>query len=98
MKSAIAFIGQIFRSKAFGFLAVLFVAGTVLLIIGKLAGNEWLQLMQWLGGGAVARSAIGDFSTQKAEIEHAETQIQHNVAAGTDTDIATDIVHSTDKR
>jgi|WetSurMetagenome_2_1015567.scaffolds.fasta_scaffold390738_3 hypothetical protein len=89
------FISQIFQSKAFGFLALLFVLGTVLLVLGKLASHEWLSLMQWLGTGAVARSAIGDFSTQRTEIESTKHEVAKNIAADTDAAIQQRIVDST---
>jgi hypothetical protein len=88
MKTAINFVIQIFQSKAFGFLAVLFVLGTVLLVIGKLASHEWLSLMQWLGGGAVARSAIGDFTTQRTEIKETADGISKTVRGDSDAQLA----------
>jgi hypothetical protein len=94
MKQAFSFIAQIFQSKAFGFLAVLFVLGTVLLIFGKLASTEWLSLMQWLGGGAVVRSAVGDFSTQKETIGEVKNEIKKAVSADTDTELASRVVDS----
>jgi hypothetical protein len=94
LKTAINFVVQIFQSKAFGFLAVLFVLGTVLLIFDKLASHEWLALMEWLGGGAVARSAIGDFSTQKTEIEEKKNEIVKVVSNSSDAELASRVVES----
>jgi hypothetical protein len=87
-RSAVSFVGQIFRSKAFGFLAVLFVLGTLLLIFGKLASAEWVDLMKWLGGGAVARSAVGDFAAQNKQIEMTKNEIANTVTSSSDAELA----------
>jgi hypothetical protein len=95
VKAAISFVGQVFQSKAFGFLAVLFVLGTALLILGKLASHEWLELMKWLGSGAVVRSAVGDFSTQTKEIEDKKDEIRQQVVADSDAGITSRIENAT---
>ena len=91
------FLTKIFTSKSFGFLAILFIVGTALLVLGKLASTDWLELMKWLGLTAGARSAIGDFSNQNAQIEAKKGEIDKSLDADTDSELAGAVVDRTNK-
>jgi hypothetical protein len=85
---------KFWQSKTFGFLAVAFFVGTVLLIFGKLASNEWIQLVQFLGAGATVRGTaeqVGNTIAAKKD------SIEKNLDTTSDADLASGIVAATDK-
>lgn len=92
MKYIWFFLRKIFDSKAFGFLAVLFLVGTVLLLLGRLAGGEWLDLMKWLGGFGAARSMAGDI---KPLIRKKEVEIEKDIASDSDSQLVDRIIDRT---
>ena len=93
IESVKVFVKKVFTSKSFGFLALIFVAATVLLILGKMAAEQWLDLVKWIGGGAVARSAVGDIVPT---IQQKKEEIAKTIVDDSDAELASSIVARTD--
>jgi len=79
-----------FKSKTFKFLLLIFIIATLALFVGKMAGDAWIELMKWLSGTAAVRGAA-ETITKKRE------QIDENIHSRSDDDLATDVVHRTER-
>ena len=57
------------KSKTFQFLLAIFIIATLALFLGKLASDQWVSLIQWLGGYATIRGTSEIITRKKDEIE-----------------------------
>lgn len=57
----------------FAFIVVT-VISTALLAVGKLTSNDWILLMQWLGGFFITGEAARKFATKKSDDELPPTE------------------------
>lgn len=61
---------QLLNSKTFAFLLLLFVVATVLLVIGKLGADLWVELVSWLIGAGAVRGTGEHIQTFKRKKEN----------------------------
>lgn len=85
---------KILQSKTFQFLFGVAIAATVLLIIGKLTAELWVDLVKWLGG----------FGTFRGSAEHVELwkrgkrdEIEAELRSTTDEQLARGVIERTNK-
>jgi len=80
---------QLFESKTFVYLILIFVVATLALFFGKIAADLWVQLIEWLGGFATVR---GTSEQIKTTIERKKDEIQNDLHARSNSDLAADVV------
>lgn len=81
-------------SKTFRYLLAALIAATLLLLIGKLSGDLWVSLVQWLGGFATARGSVEHIDAFKRK-KHDE--IENDLHRSSDDELARRVVERTDK-
>lgn len=86
-------IENILTSKTFGYLILVFIIATLALFLGKLSGEIWVQLIQWLSGYATIRGT----AEQLNKIKEKKNEIENNIHNRTDSELAADIVARTER-
>lgn len=92
MKKVIETVDALFASKTFKFLFLSFLVGTAALFLGKLASDQWIELIKWLGGMATVRGTGEHVTEAIAKKKHETEKI---VAGLSDSQLADRIVDRT---
>lgn len=75
-------------SKTFFFLLLLLAIATAALFLGKLAADQWSDLVKWIGGYGVARGTTPHINTL---ITEKKREIQTAVSGRSDADLVADV-------
>ncbi len=78
---------KILKSKTFALLFLAFLVACVALFIGKLTGEMWKDLVEWIIGGGAVRGTVEHVQTK---VKSAESQIKSDVAGKSDDALAAD--------
>ncbi|MBP8975106.1 MAG: hypothetical protein KBG83_00160 [Bacteroidetes bacterium] len=85
---------QLFQSKTFVYLILIFLVATIALFLGKIAADLWIELIQWLGGFATIRGTSEQIQTT---VKRRKDEIQKNLHNRSDSDLAADVVARTER-
>jgi hypothetical protein len=85
---------KFWQSKTFGFLAILFLVATALLVFGRLLADQWIDLMKYIGAFATAR---GSTEVYAMTVETKKDEISKTLASATDDELARRALERTDK-
>ena len=95
METAKKILKDFFASKSFSVFLAVFLFATAFVALGKLAGETWAGLMQWLIPSCVLHSAAENFS---GKVKDAEKNITVAVADKSDSDLANAAVAVSDEK